>query len=281
MISGYAGKILRINLSSQSAGIIDTEQYEEYGGGHGIGSAIFWDTCQEKAISGFDPRNVITIIPGPLAGTLTPGGGRMEICGINVFSYPIEWFGRSSIGGFFGTMLKHAGWDGIVIEGKSNHPVWINILNDKVTLENANDLWGLDSFATQDEIWRRVTGRDNFGEWISLGETRTTQGPAILCIGQGGESLSRMGTIQSGCSMSASQSGFGAVWGAKNLKAISVIGTGSIKAADINSLLMDRKWLQNIIGEEISPKPFGRQTSCAGCFQKCKGRSQTGTLNEA
>ena len=125
MTTGYAGKILVINLTNRSTGVLDTEQYEEFGGGNGIGSAIFWDLCQDKAVSGFDPKNVVTVTTGPLSGTLTPGASRTEICGINVFTYPVEWFSRSNIGGFFGTMLKYAGWDGIVIEGKADKPVWI------------------------------------------------------------------------------------------------------------------------------------------------------------
>ncbi|MCK9526601.1 MAG: aldehyde:ferredoxin oxidoreductase, partial [Limnochordia bacterium] len=69
---GYMGKILRINLSTKKISIIDTKKYEQWGGGHGIGSAIFWDLCKDKAVSGFDPRNVVTVMTSPLSGTLAP-----------------------------------------------------------------------------------------------------------------------------------------------------------------------------------------------------------------
>lgn len=281
MTTGYAGKILVINLTNRSTCVLDTEQYEEFGGGNGMGSAIFWDLCQDKAVSGFDPKNVVTVMTGPLSGTLTPGASRTEICGINVFTYPVEWFSRSNIGGFFGTMLKYAGWDGIVIEGKADKPVWVNILNDKVAIEEARDLWGRDTLATQEEIWRRVTGRASFGEWMSLDDAQTTQGPSVLCISRGGESLSRMGTVQSGCAMAAGQGGFGGVWGAKNLKAISVVGTGGIRVANPKALLTAIEQLKGIIEEKPELKTGGRQTSCPGCFQKCKSRFQSGILNDA
>jgi aldehyde:ferredoxin oxidoreductase len=280
MTAGYTGKILRINLTNGTTSIIDTEKYEEFCGGNGMGTAIFWDLCQDKAISGFDPRNVITIMPGPNAGTFIPGGNRMEICGVGTFSYPVEWFTRSNIGGFFSSMLKYAGWDGIVIEGKASKPVWVNIINDKVTIEDAGSLWGQLADTAQAEIWRRVTGRDSFGEWLSLGDTQTTQGPSILCIGPGGETMSRLGSIQSGLGVSASEGGFGGIWGAKNLKAISVLGTGNVKVADPVALLATRNWANGLIEQKPAPVPNGRQVSCAGCFWKCKSRIQSGQYQD-
>jgi len=276
MTAGYSGKILRINLTKRATSIIDTEQYEEFLGGHGIGSAIFWDLCQEKNISGFDERNIIAIMPGPNAGTFIPGGNRMEICGIGTFSYPVEWYTRSNIGGFFSSMLKYAGWDGIVIEGKADKPVWINIIDDKVTIEDAGGLWGQLVDTAQAEIWRRVTGRDSFGEWLPLGDRQTTQGPAMLCIGPGGETMSRLGSIQSGIGVSASEGGMGGVWGSKNLKAVSVLGTGNIKIADPAALIAARNWAHHIIEQKSMPVPEGRQVSCAGCFWKCKSRTKSG-----
>ena len=65
MTAGYAGKILSIDLSKRSVGMVDTGRYEEYGGGNGIGSALFWERCKDKAVSGFDPGNVMTIMTGP------------------------------------------------------------------------------------------------------------------------------------------------------------------------------------------------------------------------
>gem|GEM_PF-85632 len=236
---GYAGKILRINLGSRSIGSIDTAQYEAWGGGHGMGSAIFWDLCPDKSISGFDPRNVITIMSTPLAGTLSPGSSRCEVQGIGPQGYPIEWFTWSNFGGRFAAQLKYAGWDGIVIEGRSDTPVWVNIVNDQVTLENAHDLWGRDTRETQQEIWRRVSGHNS--EDLTQADG-TSQRPAVLCIGQAGEKLSRIAALIHDGGNAAGQGGFGGVFGAKNLKAISVLGTGGFRIADPRALMESWLW---------------------------------------
>ena len=72
MANGYTGQILRLNLTTQSVSTIETRRYEEWGGGNGIGTALFWDLCKDKAISGTDPRNVVCIMTSPLTGTIAP-----------------------------------------------------------------------------------------------------------------------------------------------------------------------------------------------------------------
>ena len=95
-MKGYVEKILRVNLTKGDVSSIETSRYEKWGGGHGIGSALFFDLVQDKNISGFDPRNVVTIMTSPLTGTLVPGASaRVEVQGIGVQSYPVEWFTRS------------------------------------------------------------------------------------------------------------------------------------------------------------------------------------------
>jgi aldehyde:ferredoxin oxidoreductase len=119
IMNGYAGKILRIDLTDRTVKTIPTSKYAQWGGGHGMGSAIFYDiVVREKKIDlekidGFDPANVCTIMTSPLSGTLAPAAPRVEVQGIGVESYPIGWFTRSNFGGRFGAMLKFAQWDGI------------------------------------------------------------------------------------------------------------------------------------------------------------------------
>ena len=72
-MNGYVGKILRVDLTTESIAIIDTQKYEQWGGGHGIGSALFWDIVEDKNIDGFDSKNIVTIMTSPLSGTLVPG----------------------------------------------------------------------------------------------------------------------------------------------------------------------------------------------------------------
>ena len=310
MTGGFTGKILRLNLTDHTTSLIDTSDYEEYGGGIAIGTAIFWDLVEDKTIDAFDSRNVITIIGSPLSGTLgLSAAGRVEVNGIGPQAYPIGWFTRSNFGGRFGAELKYAGWDGVVIEGKSGSPVWVKIVNDRVTFEDASGLWGLDAWATQEKIWEKVSGGRGYGEWLQVGPGRdagrTTQRPAVLCIGQMGEVQAReLGALIHDAGSAAAQGGFGAVWGSKNLKAISVTGTGSIEVADPQALMEARLWAKKFAPrpEEPSiPGPthfdlqacrtgagfFGvkrttaRPQACMGCQFACRRRQDTGEANEA
>jgi aldehyde:ferredoxin oxidoreductase len=138
-------------------------------------------------------------------------------------------------------MLKQAGWDGVVVQGKAERPVWINILNDRVTIEDAKTLWGLNTYETQGQIVSAVAGRTRFGEeWHQVGDGHTTARPQIVCIGPVGESMTRVAALIHGSGVSARTGGFGGVFGSKNLKAISVLGTGSIKSADPKGLVDTR-----------------------------------------
>ena len=141
MKGGYTGKILRVNLTDKSISTIPTEKYEEYGGGHGIGSAVFFDLVGDQLpFEAFDPRNLIIMMASPFSGTSMPGSGRCEVQGLAPGLYPKEWFGHSNFGLRFTAQMKFAGWDGIVVEGASEDPVWINVINDKVKIESANGI---------------------------------------------------------------------------------------------------------------------------------------------
>jgi aldehyde:ferredoxin oxidoreductase len=299
-MNGYAGSILRLNLADAETSTIDTKDYEPWVGGHGIGSAVFWDLAEDKTISGFDAGNVVTIMTSPLSGTLAPGAsGRTEVQGIGVQSYPIGWFTRSNFGGRFGAMLKFAGWDGIVIEGKADHPVWVDIRNGDVEIKDARHLWGLDTWQTQAVIWQEVMEAGELGGWMQLGQSsdgrRTTQRPAVLTIGPAGENLSRVACLIHDAGNGAGQGGFGGVWGSKNLKAISVIGTASIEIADPGALMESRLWAQRWYGLHVDHR-FGdriprivvwdrpeqaRPQACFACHEGCRERYSTGLGSES
>ena len=307
-MNGYAGKILRVDLSTKEISSIPTEKYEQWGGGHGMGSAIFFDLVEDKTIDGFDPKNVVTIMTSPLTGTLVPGAsGRTEVQGIGVQSYPIGWFTRSNFGGRFGAMLKFAGWDGIVIEGKADRPVWLDIRNDKIVIRDAGSLWGKDTKTTQEAIWDDVMQGQGSDGWIDLEPGRSTQRPAVLTMGPAGENLSRLACLIHDASNAAGQGGFGAVWGSKNLKAISVIGTGKVKINDPKLLMAARLWqkknyafdLDNLkkswvgfgefhgppvpvsIYRKGRPDVDQRPQACVGCHSACRARYKDALGNEA
>ena len=313
-MDGYTGSILRVNLTTRSTTIIDTDDYKAWGGGHGMGSAIFFDLVTDKTIDGFDPDNVVTIMTSPLSGTLTPGcSSRTEVQGIGVQSYPKEWFTRSNFGGRFSAMLKFAGWDGIVIEGASDVPVWLDIRDDTVEIRNCTDLslWGTDTRVCQETLWEYVTGTDDLVDWYTANSengARSTQLPAVLAIGQAGENLSRIAALIHDAGNASGQGGFGAVWGSKKLKAISVAGTGSIGVSDpstlINARIEQKEYACDVsdvletytsVHQQSAPGrmviwelvPFFKQTggkrpqACMGCHSGCRRRYESGLGNEA
>ena len=303
---GWNGKILRVNLTNQQVTTINTEDYKEWIGGHGIGTAIFFDLVKDKTISAFDPRNVLVIVPGLFSGTLVPAACRTEMVGIQAQSYPYEWFSRSNIGGRFANMLKYAGFDGIVLEGAADKPTWINVVEDDVELIDASNLWGLDTYETQKVIFKEVMGSKGFDNRISTkGGRQTTQRPAVLTIGPAGENKSRIATVQTDAGNAFGQGGFGGVWGAKNLKAISVLGTGNIEVADAKALMKARLWAKKNYGpdfdnprvhawQEFITSHFGghpgrhwtpfdryrRPSGCSGCHLNCQPRTSTGLGND-
>jgi aldehyde:ferredoxin oxidoreductase len=311
-VNGYAGKILRVDLTRRKISTIPTAKYEQWVGGHGMGSAIFFDLVKDKTIDGFDSANVVTLMTSPLSGTLTPAGaGRTEVQAIGVQSLPMGWFTRSNFGGRFSAMLKYAGWDGIVIEGRADDHVWLDIRNDTVKIHDCSglSLWGTDAWECQQKIFEYVAGKQAYGDWMAPtgkdGE-QTTQRPAVLAIGPAGENLSRMACLIHDASNGAGQGGFGAVWGAKGLKAISVIGTGGIRVHNPKGLMQTRLWQQKNYGFNLdnlrrkyisidfqSPpvpgttyrkgKPRGgkRPQACVGCHSGCRGRYEDGLGNEA
>jgi aldehyde:ferredoxin oxidoreductase len=227
---GFTGKILLIDLTKKEISQINSEKYEMFGGGHGTAAAIFWDLCVVPGDwdlqDAFDPRNAVSLMTGPLAGTGLSYAARTSDSGMSPQSWPVNWFCHSNFGGSFAPMLKLAGWDGVVAIGKAESPVYINIVDDRVTLEDAGELWGLTTWKTQEEIWRRSSVR--YGqEWQELEKGHTIQRPAIVTIGPAGENMTRVASLVHGGGSGAGQGGFGGVFGSKNLKAVAVLGTGT------------------------------------------------------
>jgi aldehyde:ferredoxin oxidoreductase len=312
---GYAGKILRVNLTTREIITIPTSDYEKWGGGHGIGSALFFDLVTDKTITAFDPANVVTIMSSPLSGTMAPGcSSRTEVQGIGAQPYPKEWFTRSGFGGRFSSMIKFAGWDGIAVEGAASTPVWIDIRDGEVTIRECSELslWGRDAWETQNTICDYIAGTGSYSSWVSPdseSDARSTQRPAVLAIGPAGENLSRLAVLQHGASNTSGQGGLGAVWGSKKLKAISVMGTGSIPIADPKALVRARLEQVSQYGfnydnprEALSPNLFQsppgqattwdtlpvfthkdgkRPQACIGCHSGCRRRYENGLGNEA
>jgi aldehyde:ferredoxin oxidoreductase len=267
---GFAGKILLVNLTKKEIGQLDSARYEAFGGGHGTAAALFWELCVAPGgwdlQDAFDPRNAVALMTGPLAGTGLSYAGRTSVSGMSPQSWPVNWFCHSNFGGSFAPMLKLAGWDGVVVVGRADAPVYINIVDDRVTLEDAKGLWGLTTWKAQEEIWRRTSvhyGR----EWQELRKGHTLQRPAIVTIGPAGENRTRVAALVHGGGSGAGQGGFGGVFGSKNLKAVAVLGTGTVKVADPKAVRDSREWWETRwpVSAEF-PGPAGIvHSSCMGC----------------
>lgn len=225
---GWTGKVLRVNLTT---GIIWSEpidKYIPYIGGMGIGNKVIWDEVP-AGTKAYDPENRIILAAGPLNGTGAPMSGRTHITSL-LPSNPFHGISGSHMGGYWASELKYAGWDAVVVEGRAATPVWLKIVDDRVTIENARDIWGLGIFDAD----ARIIGK--------MG-----QDAQVATIGPAGENMVNLSIIHTGASHSAG--GHGGVMGSKNLKAIGVLGTGSVKIASRRHewLRTDRE-LMEIVG---------------------------------
>ena len=236
-------------MTAGKANEVPTETYRRWGGGHGLGSALFWDFCKDKTIKdGRNPANVVCVCTSPLYGTIAPSaGGRCDVVGVGVGQHPqslvhavglrrpllddaeVRRLGRHRHHGQGrqADVGRHRATTGDV--PRRGRPVGQGHVGDP-----AGDL-GADR-ATPAGRRRRRRGRSGEGPRRHA----TTQPPAVLCIGPAGENQTAHGCLVHDAGNGAGQGGFGAVWGSKNLKAISVIGTGAISVADPQALLKAR-----------------------------------------
>lgn len=304
------GTILLVDLSRESVSTVPTEKYREWGGGHGLGSALFWDYCKDKTITdGRDPKNVVVVAASPFCGTNVPSaGGRCEVVGVAVGQYPINWFTRTNFGGRFSATMKYAGYDAIVLMGKAKKPVWLDIRNHEVAIRPAGKLWGTDTKTLQQTLWQQLLEETGGMEgWYRLPGTKgpeySTQKPAILCIGPAGENQVGGGCLIHDSGNGAGQGGLGAVWGSKNIKAIAIQGSQEIPVADSAALVEARFHTKEyygadndepdvsawaILGQNAKPVIFAeempkkrRVQSCQGCISGCRARFNIGYGNEA
>jgi aldehyde:ferredoxin oxidoreductase len=211
-VCGYAGKILRIDLSTGTVCIEPTTEYaRKWLGGTGINQWILYQELKPW-VTPYEPTNAIVIGAGPLVGTLVPGACRLSMASKNVFSGGV---GTSSCGGHFAPELKFAGYDHIVLKGRARSPVYLWIDDEHIEFKDANSIWGKTTWETDDLIKQDIGDKDI----------------QILCIGPAGENLVRGACVIANRNRAAGKCGLGAVMGSKNLKAIAVRGTGGVKVA--------------------------------------------------
>src|SRR5512143_811401 len=150
---GWVGKILKVDLSSERISTEPTEQYiDDYLGGRGIGVRLAYDNYK-PGTKPLDPGNPLIFSMGPLSGTAMPSSGRTDVTALAPQN---NLRGRSNFGGYFGPEAKYAGYDHIVLVGKSEKPVYVWIQDDQVELRDASQLWGKDTYETQKLIQREL-----------------------------------------------------------------------------------------------------------------------------
>lgn len=256
--SGYTGKILRVDLTTETASEISTYQYvPDYIGGKGIATKIFYDEVGPK-VKAYDPENLLIYMSGPACGTGLPNASRGVFCSISPKTLP-EMFTWSGIGGFFAEALKFAGYDGVVIKGKAKKHTYIVIDDGKVEFRDADEdgLWGQFTRQTQEMIFDRF-GRDYFSQVI---------GPA-------GENMMRYASITTSADNVAAKTGFGAVMGSKNLKAIVAHGTGDITVGNLEEI-MKLRGILNDFDEIRHPNPIQHANTFGAPEGAPEGAGQT------
>jgi aldehyde:ferredoxin oxidoreductase len=242
---GYAGRLLFVDLTSGAIAeeVPDETLYRTWIGGAGLGARVIMERTK-AGIDPLGPGNMLAFLTGPLTATGVYGGGRYTV----VTKSPLtgSWVDSSS-GGYFGPELKAAGYDAVFFSGAAASPVCLVIDAGKPRLIDAGDLWGKDTYETDDALQEEL---GDLGSW------------RIACIGPSGEHGSLLAGIVNEKGRLAARSGVGAVMGSKNLKAVAVRGGkgGRIPVADKEGL----KTVQKSFLAGIKASAFHQGLTTAG-----------------
>lgn len=220
------GRILVINLSDQDYKVfqIEPEILRKFIGGAGL-AANLYDQFVEGDVPPLDPASPFIVMTGPLTGTPSMLSGRHGVAGRS----PLTGFwGEASVGGHWGREFRRTGFDGLVLLGRANSPTYLLIKDGNIEFRDASKLWGLDTFETENAVLQ------DLGEKVK-----------VCCIGPAGEKLVKFaGVFTDGAhARTAGRCGFGALMGAKNVKAIVVKGTEKIPIKDVDALKQSIKEL--------------------------------------
>jgi len=258
---GWCGEILTVDLSTEVITKIGTQPYVgRFLGGRGIATRLYWENVPATTRA-FDPENHLIFMTGPITATGAQGASRFSVIGKSPMLMS-EGFCYGNMGGYWGASLKRAGFDGLMVFGKAKRPVYLFISEGNATIEDASGihLEGVNDVAA---YLRRTHG--NKTHFI-------TTGPA-------GMNLCRMANLMTDNEGSAT-GGFGAVLGAKNLKAIAVIGTQSPRVSDPAALKELNKLTITLNKRDTSFNPYPPdqitrkgKASCFQCGLDCVMRS--------
>jgi aldehyde:ferredoxin oxidoreductase len=210
---GWTGNVLRLDLNEPLVTVetLDRQAAENYIGARGLALKYLYNEI-DPAVNALDARNKLIFATGPLTGTGAPGGSRYMVVTKGPLTGAIA---HSSAGGALSLAMKYAGYDMIILEGKSRRPVYLWIDDDNVEIRDAQHLWGKTSTETELAI---------------IEETHPEA--KVACIGPAGENQVLFACVMNDMGRAAGRSGVGAVMGSKNLKAVAIRGTKGLKVSD-------------------------------------------------
>jgi len=245
MANGYADRILRVDLSARrtwTEPLPPREILRKYVGGTALG-LYYLATMTPKGAKSGDPDVPLIFMTGPLAGTRAPSSSNYVVVSLH---YDIPYAaGAGHAHGNWAAFLKHANYEGIVVTGQSDTPVYLVIDDEKVELRDARHLWGTGTRETE-RLVRSELGLD--ADQVS-----------VACIGQAGEARLHGAMIKNDRNHGAGKGSPGAIMGTKKLKAIAVRGTGEVALADKpNFLEAAQQWEANLfVTQEGRTPPLG------------------------
>jgi aldehyde:ferredoxin oxidoreductase len=218
MPGGFRQKLLYVDLSSGQIEdkALDTEITDNFLGAKGLAASILYKEI-EPGIDPLGPKNVLMFSTGPMTGTPLAGGVKYSVATRSPLT---GTWNDSSASGSFGPQLKFAGYDGLVVKGRAEKPVYLWITNEGAEIRSAEHLWGKNAHATDDAVKEE------------LGDERTS----VAVIGTGGERLIRYANICNDRWRHAARGGTGAVMGSKNLKAVAIRARGKVPIDDPETL---------------------------------------------
>ena len=230
-MNGYAEKILYVDLTRERTmeEPFPEEWRRAYIGGRGLGVRILEDLVN-PGIDPLGPENVLVFATGPTAGSGLPLGSRYDVVTKSPLTGTLT---SANSGGKFGTSMKRAGYDAVVILGRAERPVSLLLDDGHAEVRDASPLWGMTTSETT----------------AALQEDLGDPGASVACIGPAGERLVRFAGIINETSRAAGRGGVGAVMGSKNVKAVVARGSGRITVADRDRFLALKKEIAEKIRE--------------------------------
>src|SRR4030042_7059340 len=214
--------ILRINLSSREIGQFEIPHRweEDFLGGASLAARLLYRELTPD-LNPLSAEAPLLFMNGPLSGTSGPAVGRFVVC---AKSPATGLWGESNCGGFWGPELRMAGYDGLWLTGRAESPVYISIIDKKIDIHPAEHLWGMDTYTTQAAVKAEVD--------VKI--------PRVAVIGPAGESQIPFALILTDHGRVAGRTGMGAVMGSKNLKGITVKGSGKVPLYDAEKYAITR-----------------------------------------